>query len=327
MFKRFYTLQNSEVGAAGGGSVDRGDNLEPEVKGPTAEETAAAEAAAAEEAAAAALAAEIEAKEKQKEEGEGEEDTKKKDSRIPASRHKEILEKEREKRTAVEQELAKYKQGGVIADVNAEITSLENSVATMEKEYAQLLTDGEIDKATAKMGEIRKAERAMAEAKSDLKIQAAEIRNTERARYNITLERIEAAYPTLNPDHDDFDEEIMDEVVELKDAYQLKGFTPTQALQKAVKLLVEPRTTKQEIATSSEPRVPGKDKGAERKAEAVAKTVKAVGATPPSLDKVGMDSNKAGGGALDAKAVMNMSQKEFAALNPETLALMRGDTI
>lgn len=323
MYLKRFRLYNTDDASGGSASVDRGDNL-PETD-PVDPEIAAKAAA---DAAQAALEAELaaEAAETAGEDGD-EAKPKKKDARIPLSRHEAVLNKEREKRADVERQLAQYQQGQQVANINTEITTLEDSVLSMEKEYAQLLTDGEIDKATAVMSKIRTAERNMAEAKSDMKIQAAEARNTERARYNIALERVEAAFPTLNEDHEDFDAEVMAEVVELKDAYQMKGFTPTQALQKAVKLLVEPRTTKQEVATTSTPRVGEKDVAAERKAAAVKKTSEALGKTPPSLSKAGVDSDKMGGGKLDARAVMNMSQKEFAALNEETLSQMRGDTV
>lgn len=262
------------------------------------------------------------------EEGEKAEDKpKKKDSRIPLSRHEAVLQKEREKRAELERQLAQYQNGQQVANLNEEITKLEDNVVALEKEYAKLLTDGEIDKATEVMAKIRKTERQMNEARSDMKIQAAEARATERARYNVALERIESAYPELNPDHDDYDEEVMTEVVELKEAYQLKGLTPTAALQKAVKLLVEPKTTRQEMATSATPRVSAKDVAAERKKDAAIKTAKAIEKTPPSLTKSGLNSDKLGGGAVDAATVMKMSQKEFAALSEATLAQMRGDEL
>lgn len=315
--------------------IDRGDFLPEDVNPEDPDQELAAQEAAKklEDELAAEKAEKAAADEGEGEDGEDGEDAedktkaKKKDSRIPLSRHKEILEKEREQRLTLERQLAQYQQGQQVANINEEITNLEDAVMKMEKEYANLLTEGEIDKATDVMSKIRKAEREMAEAKSDMKIQAAEARNTERARYNIALERIEGAFPELNPDHDSFNEETMQEVVDLKDAYQMKGMTPTQALQKAVKMLVEPRTTKQEVATTSQPRVGEKDVAAERKAAAVKKTAEAVAKTPPSLSKVGVDGDKMGGGKLDARQVMSMSQKEFAALNAETLAQMRGDTV
>ena len=312
---KFFRLYAAEPGDTG--SVDRGDNL-PEDNVVADVEDVKDDPKVKE------LKEEIDA---EAEEAKDEEPKAKKDSRIPLSRHKEILEKEREQRASLERQLAQYQNGQQVANVNEEITALENNVLKLEKEYANLLTDGEIDKATAVMQQIRKAERDMAESKSDMKIHAAEIRATERARYNTALERVEAAFPTLNPDHDDYDEAAMAEVADLKSAYEMKGLTPTAALQKAVKMIVEPRTTRQEVATSSNPRVGEKDVAAERKKDAVEKTVKAVGKTPPSLSRVGLDGDKLGGGANSAEAVMKMSQKEFAQLSEEALARMRGDDL
>lgn len=315
ILNKFFRLYAPEPGDTG--SVDRGDNL-PEDNVVTDVEDVKDDPKVKE------LKEEIDA---EAEEAKDEEPKSKKDSRIPLSRHKEILEKEREQRASLERQLAQYQNGQQVANVNEEITALENNVLKLEKEYANLLTDGEIDKATAVMQQIRKAERDMAESKSDMKIHAAEIRATERARYNTALERVEAAFPTLNPDHDDYDEAAMAEVADLKSAYEMKGLTPTAALQKAVKMIVEPRTTRQEVATSSNPRVGEKDVAAERKKDAVEKTVKAVGKTPPSLSRVGLDGDKLGGGANSAEAVMKMSQKEFAQLSEEALARMRGDDL
>jgi len=259
-------------------------------------------------------------------EEKAEKDEKKREARIPESRHKAILEKEREKRADLERQLAKYQQGGQIADMNAELTAAENSILTMEKEHTRLLSDGEIDKAAALMQKIRHTERQITEYKGDLKIQAAEIRATERVRFNTALERVEAAFPTLNPDHESFDADLSDEVVDLMEAYKLKGYTPTVSLQKAVKALVEPRTTKQELATTVAPKVSDKDVAAERKASAVGKTRDAVAKTPPRMGAVGVDSEKMGA-VLDAQSIMKLSQKDFAKIDADTLARLRGDEL
>jgi len=328
-----------DAGGTDTGTVDRGDDFVP--TDPEAEAAAAAgKGGAGEAAAAAALEAELAEKAKTKAAGkepaEGEETdedkadkAKGKDTRIPLSRHEAVLNKEREKRADLERQLAQFQNGKAVAAVNQDITASEEAVLKLEKEYATLLTDGEIDKATAVMLQIRKAEREMTEAKSDLKIQAAEIRAVERTRYGVALDRIEASFPVLNPDHEDYDEAIEEEVGELKSAYELKGLTPTAALQKAVKYIVGAKTVRQEDATTVTPKVDATDAAAvaaARKVAAIKKTVAAVEATPASTAKVGMDSDKAGG-ALDAKAVMKMSQADFAKLPEEVLSRMRGDTI
>ena len=258
-------------------------------------------------------------------------DKKKKEARIPLSRHKELLEKERARRAELESKLAQYQQGTQVAQLNEDITAAENEIIKLEKEYATLLSDGEVDKATALMAKIRGLERQMSEAKSDMKIAAAEARATERARYNIALERIEAAYPELNVDHENYDADLMQDVVDLKASYESRrGLTPTAAMQKAVEKLLGSRTRAQERALETTPRVTEKDaakeKAAERKQEAVKKTAEAVTKQPPSTSRVGMDNDKAGG-ALTAADIKKMSQADFAKLTEEQLAQMRGDVL
>lgn len=253
------------------------------------------------------------------------EDAQKKDSRIPLARHKEILEKERDARAALERQLAQYQRGDQLADMNAELTAAENKVEEMLKEHTSLVMDGESEKAMELMRKIRKLDHDMAEAKSDMKIHAAEIRAAEKARYATAIERVEAAFPELNPDHEEYDQDSANEVLDLMEAYKSRGMTPTAALQKAVKMIVEPRTTRQQNAVNTQPRVADKDVAAERKKAAVTKTSDAVRRTPASVDRVGIDSDRLGGGELDPSAVMRMSQAEFAKLSEATLAKMRGD--
>lgn len=324
-------FMSADLDSGGTDTLDRGDDFDGEAAAAAAE-AEAGKGGPAEAAAAAALEAELAAKEGEKVVDDDEKDdkadkTKGKDTRIPLSRHEAVLNKEREKRADLERQLAKFQTGTQVANLNQDITATEDAVMKMEKEYAVLLTDGKTDEASAKMAEIRKAERDMTEAKSDLKIQAAVARATESTRFFTALERIEAQYPVLNEDHEDFSPEVMKEVMELKTGYESQGYTPTEAMQKAVRKELGAATAAQVKVLDTTPRVDtAAALAAARKLAATKKTIAAVEGTPASTTKVGIDSDKAGG-ALDAKAVMKMSQEDFGKLNEETLSRMRGDTI
>lgn len=313
-----------EEGAA---VVDRGDDL----VAPGAPDTSAADAVAVAEEAA-RIAAEEAAKGGSDDEGGTEEEKKaRKDTRIPLERHKQVLERERTAREAVEAELARYKQGARVADVNETLSATEDKLTGMEKEYNQLLADGDIDKATAKMTEIRRMERTVSDQKADMRATEAEARAYERVQYDTTVERLESAYPILNPEHDTYDKDQVAEVLDLQSAYQMKGLTPTQALQKAAKLLLGADTKKQTAAVETTARVDAKDVAKEvaaaRKEGAVAKGIAAAKGTPPTSAEVGLDSDKAGGGVLTAEKAMAMSPTEFAKLSEVDLARMRGDIL
>lgn len=256
---------------------------------------------------------------------------KKKDTRIPLARHKELLAKEREGREDLERQLAKFQGGATIAATNEKITTDEKELVKLDAEYSKLVTDGEHAKASETMSKIRLLERGISDAKLQLTTQAAEARAYERVRYDTTVERLEEAFPVINPDHDDFDEVKTAEVLELKEAYQSKGYAPAAALQRAVKMLLKPTTQKQDAATEVQVRV---DKDAvkdqvnkDRKEKAVAKNVDTAKKQPASQAGVGADSDKAGGGIVDAKAVLRMKYDDFVKLDEAALSKLRGDDL
>jgi hypothetical protein len=321
-----YMAPAGDEGAAGGGA-DRGDDFvstEDVTKVPTEELKKPDDVPETKEAAEAGLRGEA-GEEKVDEEGDSKS---RKDTRIPLARHKEILERERAARASVEQELARFKEGEKISQTNEKITEAEDKLLVLEQDYAKLLTDGNAAAAAAKMTEIRRMERGIIEAKSAMETQAATARAVEQVRYDMAVERIEEAYPQFSPESDDFDKEKVAEVLDLKEALQMKGYTPTDALQKAVKYVMGAATTKQETATEVTPRVSKEDAAAAaaaaRKAEAVKRNTEVAGKQPPSTAKVGANHDAAGG-TLDAKAVIKMPYELFKKLDDATLSKMRGD--
>lgn len=324
------------VDGEGGGAAepDRGDNVDP-----PADADAQAQADADTEAA--RIEAEKNAGKDAGGDGDGEGDGEGKEGEgkdadgkppkgkmIPVDRHKAMLDKARAERDALQAQLDQAQHGKAVAATNAEITKIEEQVTAKEEEYNKLLADGETAKATVLMREIRALERSMADAKADMKAAAATALAVEQVRYSTAVDRLEAAYPALNPDHDDFDKEKTAEVMELFDAYKLKGLTPTAALQKAVKLIMGAETTKQTAAVEVTPQVKAAELTAAQRKEAATKAaLAAAGKTPPSTADAGKDSDKNGGGKVTGEMVMGMKQEQFAKLNEETLATLRGDVI
>lgn len=248
--------------------------------------------------------------------------------RIPLSRHKELLQKERAQREALERQLQGFQRSDEVAETHKQLNELETSVVDMEKRYNKLMADGETERAAELMTKIRQTERQIVETKSEARIAAATAQAAEKARYDMALERIEEAYPVLDPNSDDYDQERMSDVAALMQGYRAQGLTPTQALQKAVKKLFPAVTATQEKATTVQPRVTEKDIVAERKKLAAAKTADAVKAQAPNLGKAGEDNNRVT--ALTAKDVIEMDQKAFAKLaetSEAELKKLRGDEL
>lgn len=355
-----HTLKDgADLGGAGAGAGnagfeptpgDRGDEIvergEPE---PNAEEAALAKAtkeaadkkvakekeeadekAAADKAAADAAKKKAEKKEGDEEEEEDPEKKGKKDTRIPLARHKALLEAERTEKERLIAALAQYQNGETLAKTNEAIQAKEDQIIKLEGEYNKAIVDGKNEDATKLMRQIRTLDREVSQMQTKLATDAAESRSYERARYDIAVERIEEAYPVLNPDHDDFDETKVKKITTIARAYQIDGMTPAKALQEAVKdLLGEPKNKAQEQATTVTPRV---DEAAAAKAAreeaARAKAAEAAGKQPPSSKDVGKDADKLGGsGTLSATDVMKMNFNDFSKLDETTLARLRGDAM
>lgn len=278
------------------------------------------------------------AKEKAKaDEDEDDEDDpeKKRDTRIPLKRHKEILEEERLKTARAVAKLAQYQGSEDLEKTNEELKKAEDRLIGMETEHAKLINDGKTEDAARKMGEIRKLERDVNDIRTDLKVAAGEARAYEKARYDSTVERVQEAYPTLNDDNKDhedverrFNPTMVRKVLAVARGYQTEGMTPAAALQEAVKdLLGDPKTAKQKEAVEVKVRVTEAEaKKAAREEEARTKAAAAAGKQPAGDKTLGKDSDKlGGGGTLSTADVMKMNFGDFSKLDESTLSRLRGD--
>lgn len=309
-----------EDGSGGGGPVDRGDDFES--TDPDDDDVAVADDEKKPEAEKKGLA---KAENGEEDDTADDEEVKpKREPKIPLSRHKEMLEKARSERENLERKLAQYEQGTKIAATNEQIDKMEKDVETLDAEYAQALTEGEHAKAAEIMKKLRKAEREMAELRTNVQVQAAESRAIEKVRFDVAVERLEEAYPQLNPaDEDNYDEALVAEVLELQRGYVLQNYTPTKALQKAVKYVLGTETSKQKDATSVQPRVDKDEVETHRRESATRKAAQAAGKTPSAM-KAGMDTDRSGRGSPD---VTRMTQAQFAKLSEDELSKLRGDTV
>lgn len=336
LFPVMHSLRDGED--LGNVQVDRGDEVVVTKDAPITDDEkkvaedlkAAQEKKAAEDAEKAKKAA---AQSDEEEEDDPDNPGKKRDSRIPLKRHKEILENERAQRARLEAQLAQFQRGEEVTRTNEELQKAENKLLEMEANYNKLIADGKYDEAGREMTAIRKQERAINDIRTDLKTNAAEARAYERARYDTTVERIEAAYPQLNEDnknHEDpemrFNPEIARKVLSVARAYQLDGMTPAAALQEAVKDIVgAPKTPKQREAVEVKARVNEAEvTKAKREEEARQKAAEAAGKQPAPINKGGKNSDTLGG-SLSGADVMKMTYDDFSKLDEAQLSRMRGD--
>lgn len=310
-----------------GGDADYGDDFAPTDDGaedvPAAKDDAGDGPAAADEDLRAA-AEELE---------EGTEEAKKtgtpksgKGKFIPLDRHEKLLKKERARREELEAQLSQSRAGQQMAQANEDLSRVEDELVAMEAKYNDLLAEGDTQAAAQLMTQIRRKNAELSSitaAQRDAEVMA---RAVEKVRFDEALDRIEEAYPELDPDSDEYDEDTYQDVYDLMMAGRQRGLSATKALQRAVARVMGAETTAQKRATTATPRVDENDVASRRRGEAVRRNLDAARRTPPATHRISAN-NDAAGGALTAKAVMSMSEDDFEKLSDKDLARLRGDVL
>jgi hypothetical protein len=254
----------------------------------------------------------------------GDKSDKKPENRIPQSRVDEMARKNREALQKKDEEIAKLQELANRNKVSEEIETLRGRIDEMDDKYEDLLADGKTAEAKALRKQIRELQdvynRSIAVANS----KAASSVAVEQMRYDTALSNLEAQYAKMNPDHDDFDPEIVDEVIEVMTGLQRSGATKSAALRRAVKyVLGNPPASAEKIEDDAAKVQSLRD---EKREEAVKRGLDAASKQPADLSKVGLDSDKAGNkeGKID---VLKLTQAQFAKLDEAQLSKLRGDEL
>lgn len=246
---------------------------------------------------------------------------------IPIDRHNAVLKKERERREVAEAQLAQSQAGRRVAEHNEDLERIENDLVELEKQFNAKLSEGDTDGARELQTAIRHKNADLMAATLAQREQIVLAQAVERVRYEETVDRIETAFPVLDKDSEEFDEEVLTDVVALMNSYKASGLSATKALQRAVDRLLKPATAAQEHATSVTPRVSEADVAAERKAAAVKRNIDAQKRTPPAQGSGNGTSGGQLGGGLTGAQLKAMSDEDFDKLSDRDLAKIRGDEL
>ena len=311
--------------------ADRGDDLSIAA----AEAAAVAAAAANDDPEATAAAAELAAKEVADKAAADKEtadkaaaDTAARDEKgrfIPKSRFDEQVAKERTAREAAERALADLQSQIKAVDTNADLAKIEEEITALEKAHAKALLEGDADVAAELAGQIRFKERNIQIAQQTDLSNRAKNEAREDVRMDLAIERLEATYPALNQNSEEFDQDLTDFVLATQlHLIQVDKMSPSQALiaasQRVMAKFSPPAAAKEDAKGLAAAKVAG-----DRKAAQVAKNIETAAKQPASMKESGIDSDKAGfTGDLD---VEKMTAEEFAALPEATKSRLRGDLL
>lgn len=144
------------------------------------------------------------------------------------------------------------------------------------------------------------------------------MQQVELRAYNTMVRELEALDPRFDPDHDDFDEELLDDVSELVESYEAKGMLATDALRKACKIMLREDVFSKRPSLKRAPKPA--QKAAARKTD-VERNLRTAKRQPP--EEPGARSER----AAELPDMATISEADFDALPESTLRrILDGET-
>lgn len=257
---------------------------------------------------------------------------------IPKARFDDARRKDRERIKALEEQLARANQGKDAPPTPEQrIGALETQSTKLMEDYTKALDEGDTKKAAEIMTRVRQIDRDI------VRIETAAVSARDRAiaveqvRLDALIDSLEDKYPQLREGSDEYDADLVEEITELRTAFEARGYASSDALRRAVKyVLAETGESRSTVSRDVDKAATAADKEAdkaskaeqlarERTAEAVRRNVRTAKGQPSAVDKApGVDSHKIGGG-VDLSSVPSMSDADFDALPEATRRKLRGD--
>lgn len=233
---------------------------------------------------------------------------------IPRSRFNEV----NEERKRLQEELDQIKaQKGAVEQVQEDAYDFD----AKEKEYANLVLDGKIDEAIALRKEIRAAEQAQFERLAARKTVETTHHLTVKQRVDQITEQYETSVPQFDPESDEFNEELLNDVRDFYDGALHSGrFKDAaeafhSAIKKALAVHGIPDPTEEpEQKPEQKPRQQQPPRTAQKRVEAIVNQ-------PPTLAKTGTS------GAPESHATIDINEVDVMALPEATRRRLRGDMI
>lgn len=239
-------------------------------------------------------------------------------------RIQELIRRNKEREAELQRQIAELQKTTSLQKTTENLEQAETQLAELEEKYTQLVLDGSAKEASEVRKQMRQLERAISIAEARQEAAAAKDAVKAELLYDAAVDAIEEKYPQLNPDGEDFDEDLAQEVLELHTAFVGKGVAPATSIQRAVKYVMAERgLTSNDRGDEVDD---GKGAGIRRTLDTKNRNAAASKAQPPSASKVGADSDALGGG-VDEGSILKMNQEDFAKLSEEALAKMRGDFV
>lgn len=200
------------------------------------------------------------------------------------------------------------------------IAQAEKRVTDLDIEIAKAMKDEE-DETGAKLAVLLREQRELAEGIQEAKLEDFQTdhraQTSEEIQFDRVVDELESQIPQLDPDHDDYDEDLVQETITLAQALNGQGRTQADSMLLAVDYMSGRLGITKDVVADV------------KKGTDIEKNVKLAKQLPPDLASAkGVASDKAGVTKETGK-ISDMSTDEFNALtdDEDRLKFLRGDTL
>lgn len=202
-----------------------------------------------------------------------------------------------------------------------QLRNMEAKAAELEDAYQEFVFAGKKDEAKSVRAQQRSLDVQIADYKVDMRAAAAQTGAAEDVRFQVLLDDIEARYPELNPDGDDFDRTKETEVSELVDGLVAKGLAKDVALKRAVKYVLGERRGGKGGELD-----PEKDPKLARTVEARRRAAEATSRQPANAEGLGRAAERGDDKKVDlSRKITPEAFKRYSALDESSRSKLRGD--
>lgn len=265
--------------------------------------------------------------EEKEEEAENDEDKDKDDRKsqsIPRQRFDEVYGKfksEREKNRQLAARVAELEKGGKGEETKTQPDDLSKEIKDLRGKMLKAIDDGKTDEASELMDKIDELNDRRIDQRLSEGFKTTSKASTQEVEYNLLVERIEEDLPVFDEASEHYDQDLVDDVMEIEAEFEKAGNAPAVALEKAMRYYKDEveEAMKAKGLIDPDEKVETKKTLKSRSVDQKKKNKKAKGSQP---------SKTSGASKTDTLSVQDlatMSEEEFDKLSEAKIRELRGD--
>jgi hypothetical protein len=238
-------------------------------------------------------------------------DSDKREKFIPRSRFDEVVnENQRLKAAQTTRSTAK-------TDVPPTVAELRNTLKETRGKWQQAIFDNDASVAQGYLADIDILEERIDDTRDADNTNAARVLSSDDIKYDNLLASALASHPVIDKTSEDFNQQVVTDMFEMREAYVSRGYSQTDALQQSIKFVLGPLGSTKKV----------KETGKKRTTEARKNTVDALTRQPADVNDVGGASDAGGKDSTLGIDINRLTMEQFDKLPEEVKVKLRGDVI